>query len=179
MKSRDNITGYVDRTQDELLLSGNAAAELLKAAMDKGKPFKFKAGGWSMAPFIRDGDILTLSPSLISFPQKGDVVGVVDQFTKKLMVHRIVGIKNGRYQIKGDGADKEDPGTFDLNGIYGHVTKIERDGKPVRFGLGPERSVIAILSRVPILMWLASKAIGLRRRVGRAEVRIQNTGVRR
>jgi len=165
LKSRQDKTVYVTRTKEELSLSGNAAAELLKASMERGKTFKFKAGGWSMAPFIRDGDILTLSPFLISFPQKGDVVGVIDPGTKKLMVHRVVGMKNGRYQVKGDGLDKKDPGSFGLNGICGHVTKVERDGKPVRFGLGPERSTIAVLSRIPVLMWLVSKAMGLKRRI--------------
>jgi hypothetical protein len=167
LKSREDKTVYVARTEDELSLSGNAAVELLKASMERGKPFKFKAGGWSMAPFIRDGDILTLSPLLISFPKKGDVVGVIDPDTKNLMVHRVVGMKNGRYRVKGDGLDKEDRGSFGLNGIWGHVTQVERDGKQVRFGLGPERSTIAVLSRVPFLMWLVSKAMGLKRRIER------------
>jgi hypothetical protein len=174
LKSIENRTGYVARTENELSLSGNAAAELLKASMERGKPFKFKAGGWSMAPFIKDGDILTLSPVLASLIQKGDVVGVIDPGTKKLMVHRVVAMKNGKYRVKGDGADKEDPGYFGLSGICGHVTQVERDGKQVRFGLGPERSSIAVLSRVPVLMWMVSKAMGLGRRMkGLGNLRIE------
>ena len=178
MKNPCGESVYFAWTGNELSLSGAAVAKLLKAVIEKGKPFKFKARGWSMAPFIRDGDILTLSPSLVPLIQKGDVVGVIDPGTKKLMVHRVVGMKNGRYQVKGDGLGKEDPESFGLNGICGHVTQVERDGKPVRFGLGSEKRAIAVLSQVPLAMRLVSKAMGLKRRIERAEFRIQNPGVR-
>ena len=178
MKNPCSESVYFVCTKNELALSGTGAAKLLKAVIERGKPFKFKARGWSMSPFIRDNDILTLSPTPKTFPQKGDVVAVIDPDTEKLLVHRIVGINNGRYWIKGDNLDKEDPGSFDIDGIYGRVTRVERDGKSVRFGLGPERTAIAVLSRVPVSMWVASKAMGLRRRVERSGVRRQNPGDR-
>jgi hypothetical protein len=165
---------YFARTGNELSLSGAAAAKLLKAVIEKGKPFKFKAGGWSMSPFIRDKDIITLSPSLTDFPQKGDVVGVIDPVTEKLLVHRIVGMNNGRYWVKGDGLGKEDPGSFGLNGICGHVTQVERDGKPVWFGVGAEKKAIAVLSQVPLAMRLVSKALGLLRRLNNHKELNQN-----
>lgn len=165
MKNTCSESVYFAWTKNELSLSGAGVAKLLKAVIERGKPFKFKARGWSMSPFIRDNDILTLSPPPKAFPQKGDVVGVVDPVTERLVVHRIVGLSNGRYWIKGDNLDKGDPGSFDIDGIYGRVTRVERDGKSVQFGLGPERSAIAVLSRVPALMWVASKALGLLRRL--------------
>jgi len=165
LRTRRNETVYCDWTENELSLSGAAVAKLLKAVVEKGKPFKFKARGWSMAPFIRDGDVLTLSPLASPFIHKGDVVGVVDPNTKKLVVHRIVGMRRDRYWIKGDSLDKEDAGSIAPNSICGRVTRVERHGKPDRFGLGPERSSIAVLSRVPVLMWIIYRAMGLKRKI--------------
>ena len=165
MKLSQDEPVYFARDGNELLLSGAAVTCLLTAVIERDKPFKFKARGWSMSPFIRDGDILTLSPPLISFPQKGDVLCVLDPGTDKLVVHRVVGMKNGKYRIKGDSAEKKDARSFGLNRICGHVTRVERNGKPVRFGLGPERRAIALLSQVPVVIKLVSKALGVLRRI--------------
>jgi len=165
LRPRQDKLVYFARAGNELSLSGAALARLLKAVIERGKPFKFKARGWSMSPFIRDGDILTLSPPSIPFPHKGDVLGILDPYTKILVVHRAVGMKNGKYLIKGDSAEKKDARSFGLNRICGHVTRVERNGKPVRFGLGPERRAIALLSQVPVMMKVVSKALGLLRRI--------------
>jgi hypothetical protein len=165
LRPRQDEPVYFAIAENELSLSGAAVTRLLKAVIERGKPFKFKARGWSMSPFIRDGDILTLSPPSTPFPQKGDVLGVLDPGTDKLVVHRVVGMKNGKYLIKGDSAEKKDARSFGLNRICGHVTRVERNGKPVRFGLGPERRAIALLSQVPVVMKLVSKALGLLRRI--------------
>lgn len=166
MRTRGNKPVYFLRTGDELSLSGADAARLLTAVVEKGKPFKFMARGWSMSPFIRDKDVITLSPCSTAVPQKGDVVGVIEPDTGKLVVHRIVGMNNGRYRIKGDGAQTTEAGFFGRDRLCGKVTRVERNEKPVWFGGGPERRTIAVLSQVPVLMWLISKAMGLRRRIG-------------
>jgi hypothetical protein len=167
LKNTCSESVYFAWTKNELSLSGAGVAKLLKAVIERGKPFKFKARGWSMSPFIRDNDILTLSPPPKAFPQKGDVVGVVDPVTERLVVHRIVGLSNGRYRIKGDGAKNIEAESFGRDRICGRVIRVERNGKQVRFGLGPERSAIAVLSRVPALMWVASKAMNLKRKIKR------------
>lgn len=165
MKNRCNASVYFSRTGNELSLSGAAAAKLLTAVVERGKPFKFKARGWSMSPLIRDKDIITLSPCSTAFPQKGDVVGVMDPDTGKLVVHRIVGMNNGRYWIKGDSAKAKEAGSFGRDRLCGHVTRVERDGKPVWFGTGAEKRAIAVLSRVPFVIRLVSKTMGLKRRI--------------
>jgi len=165
LRTRRNESVYFSRTGNELSLSGAAAAKLLRAIIQRGKPFKFKASGWSMSPFIRDKDIITLSPCSTAFPQKGDVVGVMDPDTGKLVVHRIVGMNNGRYWIKGDNAKNKEPGSFGRDRLCGHVTRVERDGKPVWFGAGFEKRAIAVLSQVPFVMRMVSKALGLIRRI--------------
>jgi len=134
LRSRRNEPVYFARTGNELSLSGAAVAKLLKLVIERGKPFKFKARGWSMSPFIKNGDILTLSPLSTAFPQKGDVVGVIDPGTEKLLVHRVVGMNNGRYWIKGDSAGRKEARSFELNSICGQVTRVELKGMGSPFG---------------------------------------------
>ena len=64
------------RPQD-LPLSGQALLDLMRAVLAKGVPFRFCARGWSMAPFIRDGDVITVSPLRQSLPGVGEVVAFV------------------------------------------------------------------------------------------------------
>ena len=53
--------------------------------------------------------------------------------------------KNG-YLIRGDNTLEPD-GLLQKSSIRGQVTHVEREGKTVFFGGGPERSLIAFLSR--------------------------------
>ena len=58
----------------ELPLSGQALLELMRAVLARGVPFRFCARGWSMAPFIRDGDVITVSRFRHDLPDIGEVV---------------------------------------------------------------------------------------------------------
>ncbi|MEA3438827.1 MAG: hypothetical protein U9R58_00935 [Chloroflexota bacterium] len=46
----------------ELALSGEALRELMREVLSKGVPVRFRARGWSMEPFIRNGDLICVSP---------------------------------------------------------------------------------------------------------------------
>jgi hypothetical protein len=46
----------------DLPLSGPALVHLLRAMMDKGAPVRFRAKGFSMSPFIKNKDVVTISP---------------------------------------------------------------------------------------------------------------------
>ena len=61
------------RAGSELQLSSRALAELMKNVLARGLPFRFRVRGWSMTPFIRDFDVVTVVP-LGSTPRTGDVV---------------------------------------------------------------------------------------------------------
>ena len=128
-----------------------------------------------MSPFIKDKDVITLSPCSTTAPQKGDVVGVIEPDTGKLVVHRIVGMDNGRYRIKGDRVKTTEAGSFGSDHICGRITRVERDGKPVWFGGGGGKRAIAVLSQMPLMMRLIAKVMGLKRRI---EVRGRRTDVR-
>jgi signal peptidase I len=123
---------------------------LLQAMLDKGKPFRFEATGGSMSPFVRDGDVITVSPLSDTPPRLGDVVVFIRPESGKLVVHRVVGKRDGSYLIRGDNA----PDSADLvprANVLGRVTRVERGGKRVHLGLGPERYLIAFLTRRELL----------------------------
>jgi signal peptidase I len=133
-----------------LFLSGAVLLELLRSVLEKGVPFRFQANGFSMSPFIRDGDVVTVSPLFDLTPHLGDVVAVIEPGTGRLVLHRVVEKKGSSYITKGDNIAKED-GLVPTENILGFVTKVERKGERVAVGFGPERILIAILNRRGLL----------------------------
>lgn len=131
-------------------LSAAALSELLQGVLAKGCPFRFQAKGFSMSPCIKDGDVVTVSPFSNTIPRCGDIVAFINSHTKLLAVHRVVAKRDGSFFIKGDNVSETD-GLIRAADILGHVTELERDGKSVYLGLGPERFMIALLNRRGLL----------------------------
>jgi len=135
--------------EEEFLLSGKDLVELVQETLAKGAGFRFKVKGFSMLPFIRDGDVVTMSPTS-KFPVGfGKSVAFIDSKTNKLVIHRIIGKNKGLYLIKGDNAFGAD-GLIPKENILGCVTKIERNGKNIFLGLGSERLIIALFSKIRV-----------------------------
>ena len=135
------------KRDEELSLSGPAFTQLVQATLRGGTAIKFPARGFSMSPFIRNGDIITISPLTNKSITRGDIVAFVCPITDKFVVHRVVE-RNGRGEvcIAGDNLPKLDT-TISEKRILGRVTNVERKGKKIILGLGLERSLIATLTR--------------------------------
>ena len=150
----------------DLSLSGEDLGRILAGVLEKSVPFRFKAKGLSMAPFIKDGDVLTVSPLPRRGPRTGDVVAFLHPVTGKVAVHRIVRRASGVLILKGDNAPEADA-PLPAGCSLGKVTRVERSGKDVRLGTGPGRAAVALFSRArllePVLKWV--------RRAGRREGR--------
>ena len=146
LKLNETKTEHRVISKKELSLSGEAMAELLQAVLDKRAPFKFKARGFSMSPFIKNGDAVTISPLIDHSIGFGKSVVFTHPETGKLVIHRVVGQKGRHYSIKGDSIASVD-GFIPEKNILGIVTGVEREGRPVYLGMGPERFVIAFLSK--------------------------------
>lgn len=129
---------------NELSLSGPALVQLLRAVLDKGAPVRFQAKGFSMSPFIKNKDVVTISPLKCKQPGLGDIIAFVHPETEGLCIHRIVRKKDSIYVTKGDNISKTDE-CVPRENILGFVIKVERQGKQVFLGLGPERFLIAFL----------------------------------
>ena len=135
---------------EDLSLSGPALVELLRAVLGKGAPFRFRVRGFSMSPFIKDGDVVTLSPLSVRSQRVGNVVAFLYPGSGKLAIHRVVEKKGDSSLIMGDSNPGPD-GLIPEKNILGVVRKVERDGRRVYLGLGPERLVIAYLNRRRLL----------------------------
>jgi signal peptidase I len=135
------------RTQErELFLAGPVFVELLQATLAEGIPFTFTARGSSMHPFIKNGDVITVSPLGENSPGLGDVVAFVRGAMETLVVHRVIRIKANSFFIKGDGtAGADNP--VPRASVLGLVTRVKRGQKRVSIGLGPERILIALMTR--------------------------------
>ena len=134
------------KRDEQLSLSEPAFTQLVQEALRGGTAIKFLARGFSMSPFIRNGDIITISPLTNKSITRGDIVAFVCPITEKLVVHRVVEC-NGRGEvcIAGDNLPKLDT-TISEKRILGRVTNVERNGKKITLGLGVERSLIATLT---------------------------------
>jgi len=137
---------------NEVSFSSESLIELIKTTLAKNSSFRFRVTGSSMSPFIKDSDIVTISSGRIAM---GKAVAFVNPATGKLAIHRMVGGYNGCYLIKGDNIPRPD-GLIPKGNVLGCVTKIEREERSVRLGLGAERLVIAFLSRSNSLLLLHS-----------------------
>jgi hypothetical protein len=109
----------------------------------------------SMAPFIKDGDVIVVDPLRGRSPGLGDIVACICPERNRLFVHRIVNRREEKYLLQGDSVPEAD-GWFALENIVGRVGHVERDGKPVFSGLGPERYLIAMLNRNGLLFLFLS-----------------------
>jgi signal peptidase I len=141
-----------------LLLSGPALLDMLRAVLDKRVSIRFTAPGFSMSPFIKDSDVITVSQIGTNAIRLGDAVAFVNPCNERLAVHRVVGIKKEALLIKGDNTPEPD-GWIPSTQVLGRVTCLERANRRVRFGFGFESVVIAFLSRCG---WLAPLMVLLR-----------------
>jgi hypothetical protein len=147
--------------EKQLSVPGPALAELLRVTLAEGMPFRFRAKGFSMDPFIRDDDVITVSPLADHSPGLGDVVAFIQENAEKFFVHRVVRTKGRSYVIKGDNSAGTD-GIIPRTNILGWVKRVERNNQRVFLGFGPERFLIAFLSRLGLMVPLVRIALKLR-----------------
>ena len=133
-----------------LKLSGKNLANLMGAVLEKNADFRFQAKGRSMSPFIKNLDIVTISPLSINKPAVGDIVAVSFRGRKSVMVHRVIDKKQGKFLIKGDNNKSRD-GVFKHDQIIGMVSRVERNGRRIWFGQGCCKRIIAMFSKIGLL----------------------------
>jgi hypothetical protein len=79
------------------------------------------------------------------------VVAFVHPVNGRLVVHRVIGYGKNACLIQGDNIWGLVDGQIPHANILGRVTSVERRGRMVRLGLGPERFILALLSRTRLL----------------------------
>jgi ribosomal protein S18 acetylase RimI-like enzyme len=128
----------------QLRLSNPGQLELLRGVAERGVPLRTTVRGFSMHPFVRDGDVATFEP-LSGEPRVGEVVAVALP-AGRMAVHRVVDRTPGGWVVKGDNCPEPD-GVFGEGEFVARVVRVERDGREVRLGLGDEGRWVAAASR--------------------------------
>jgi signal peptidase I len=150
-------TSQFVKIDKELSLNGEACVDIIRSALEKKASLRLQVKGFSMLPFIIDGDIITLSPLPQGRVGLGRLIAFARPCDKKLVIHRLVRIRKGpqaSYITKGDSADNPDC-PISRSDMLAYVKKVERGERLISFGTGPERRVIACLSRLNILRALS------------------------
>ncbi len=117
--------------------------------------------GGSMSPCLRDADLLTLAPIGDRRVGLGDVVAF-PRPDGRLVIHRVVARAGGRVRTRGDAASQADA-WIPWESLIGCVEAVSRRGRRARSGLGPERWLLALLSRAGLLRPLLRPARWLAR----------------
>lgn len=144
----DHVT---DLTQSSSLSPDHFLVELVKEVLSKRVECRLQVKGFSMSPFIKDSDVVKISPMSDSSPEFGDVIAFVHPKADKFIIHRVVRKIGDACLVKGENALEPD-GLIERKHIIGIITRVERKGKKVFFGLGPERFLIALLTRTNLLL---------------------------
>ena len=113
----------------ELSLDGETCIDVICLALTKQASLRFQVHGFSMFPFIMDGDIITLSPLPEGRVGLGRSIAFRRPSDKKLVIHRLVRIckrSQERYITKGDNVDKPDC-PISRTDMLGYVKEVQRD----------------------------------------------------
>ena len=140
----------------ELRLSNRGQLELLRAVTEHGASLRATMLGYSMAPSIRDGDVLTIEPMPDREPRLGEVIAFADPDTGRMRVHRVVGCEPPGWTMQGDNSLHAD-GIILREWMAGRVVRVERAGRVVEAGTQGGSSAVPrrgpVRSRVVRLTW--------------------------
>ncbi len=143
--------GWPDSRVEDLGFSASRPEPLVLDLLGGGMSIELPVTGGSMSPCIRDADVVTLAPigdrvclgDVVAFPRPDG----------RLVIHRVVARREQRLRTRGDAASGPDP-WIDRQSLIGRIEKVTRHGRRARPGLGPARSLIAVLSRAGLLRQL-------------------------
>jgi hypothetical protein len=114
-------------TGDVLEISGKHFEELLSAVLSRGRPLRFRARGFSMAPLIQDHDALVISPLAGRVPGTGDIIACRHPQSRRPIIHRVRAVRADGLLVQGDSAPLPD-GLIPPDDVLGLLALVERDG---------------------------------------------------
>jgi len=102
----------------------------------EGRVLYFNIIGPSMRPLLKSGDLLTAEPYRGTRIRVGDVVVFSPPHETRLVTHRLVSIREGRYFAQGDNNSRIDPWPLCAQDILGKVTHVQSGTRPQRLASG-------------------------------------------
>lgn len=133
-------------------LSEVSQLEVLKCALERGASMRMTVYGESMMPFLRNGDVVTISPLEGRPPQIGDILAFEKPGARKLVIHRLVRKCEYGYELKGDNCRRPDETASEFH-LQGVVAQIERNNRKKTLGTGKSKRWIAVLSKINLFYW--------------------------
>ena len=127
-------------------LAGLEMARLVEELGGLGISTRFVARGGSMSPWIRDGDVVTVTPPGSAPVRAGDVAAYRRSGSDRLIVHRLVRRENGAWIARGDCLPGPDGPVADSE-ILGIVARVERRGRKTFAPRGPLGLLLSHLAR--------------------------------
>jgi hypothetical protein len=105
--------------------------EVSRALLQQGLCVRFRPGGRSMQPTIRDGEAITVAPVRAAEVRRGDILLYGTQ--KGLIAHRVLGITGDceadrRFILRGDCSSTADE-PVRAEQVLGRVVAVEREGR--------------------------------------------------
>ncbi len=109
---------------------------LRKEIIGQGRPVQIIASGYSMYPFLRKGDLLTVEPVPMDKIKRGDVV--VFESEEKWIAHRVIKIRSTaeglEFLLRGDTCVSFDP-VVNVRNYIGYISSYERNETSISFNL--------------------------------------------
>ncbi|MCF7838049.1 MAG: S24/S26 family peptidase, partial [Candidatus Marinimicrobia bacterium] len=115
-------------TEREMSVSSRDQLGLVQACAARGAPLRLPARGYSMHPFIRDRDVLTIEPLGPATPRLGEILAFRHPVQGGLAIHRLVGRTAAGWLLKGDNCEAAE-GAVTPDAVYGRITRIDRGGR--------------------------------------------------
>lgn len=113
-----------------------------------GYAVRFRAGGQSMHPTIKDGEMITVEPVTPSDVKRGDIL--LYQFKKGVIAHRVMRVEREaaqlRFILQGDSSRTCDA-PVEASEILGRVISVERAGRSIELASRKAKLVRAVRSR--------------------------------
>lgn len=129
-----------------LTLKADQLLDLAEEILGRGQALRFRAKGWSMHPFVLDGDVLTVVPAGDA-PRLGDVI-LFRTPRRRVVVHRVVRMRPRGVVTKGDAASDLD-GFVPFEDVLGVVSAVDRRGSRARLDAGWQRRL------APLVAWVS------------------------
>jgi len=108
----------------------------------EGRLLFFNIIGPSMRPLLRSGDLLEAEPYRGRRIRAGDIVVFSAPHEKRLITHRLVSFRNGRFIARGDNNTRSDPWPLTADDIVGKVLRIRRGARFRRLASGASGRLI-------------------------------------
>lgn len=137
----------------EFCMSSAQTAELMRGVFARGCRVRLRVKGFSMWPFVRNDDVVTMVPLEGQSVVPGDIVAYVRRHPQdnKLTIHRILCNEKNQFMLKGDNLKNNDEGPILSEQVLGKIIEVKRDGKQVRFGIHTGKKLVAKMSRNNVL----------------------------